>query len=205
MSTYKNYLDAKVCCQQQIFKIGPQGEKGPTGVTGPNGLTGITGPTGSTGMKGKSQRGNTGPQGPPGGSNYLNKFTLDSISSFIFNSIGTFQEIPLTTKIRLSKGSYAIQWSFNSQILNSQDFQNYFIYVSFKSDLGNYSTNIYTIDNPCPIIEYNKDLVATANENFTLDNEDTIECILNIKSNANQVFNYNFMIQINPNSVLIIK
>jgi len=61
MSSYKNYLGARRCCD--LNSAGLAGPIGPQGIPGTRGSTGVTGYTGPQGPTGRSCRGPTGPEG----------------------------------------------------------------------------------------------------------------------------------------------
>jgi hypothetical protein len=212
MSAYKKYLDAKLCCNSQIASRGPQGPHGEQGPQGLVGLAGYTGPQGSQGLKGLGQRGQQGPQGTPGGYNYLKKIALDVSANLTYNTSPNFQLLyTFPSNITLYAGTFAINWSINTQLndsglLSSQAY----LYVDFIGLNGNvYSTNLYTVNNPCtPLTLVNRSVIASASEIFTVNQSDTINCRIHFKANGNvsvPLSNFHFNIQINPNPVLIIE
>ena len=203
MSAYKKYLDSKICCNSNSFvSQGPIGAQGLSGTQGQQGVAGYQGSQGPQGPRGVGQRGPQGPQGSPFGSNFLQKFTIDSSANFIYNTATSFQQIPLTTStvITLPGGTYAVNWSFRNFFVSPP--QSY-VYISFVGTAGTYSTNVFTETNPCPLIENaSNNSYGSGSETITIgENGDTINCVLNFSAESNYSFYYSFNIQMNPNSV----
>jgi hypothetical protein len=209
MSSSSRYLAEKKCCNSSIIgSKGPQGSQGLSGSQGLQGLTGHTGSQGPQGSRGIGQRGPQGPQGPPFGSNYLYKFTIYSSANFTYNNLEPeYQEIPLinSTVITLPSGTYSINWSFRNFDINPP--QSY-VYISFVGTAGTYTTNVFTETNPCPLVTNDSNnLYGSGSETFTIgENGDTIECHLYFKANTllDQIFNYRFNLQMNPNPVKVL-
>jgi hypothetical protein len=203
MSSYSNYLSNKNCCNLKSIHSskGAIGAKGFQGHQGPTGL-GPQGPQGPQGKKGPAGPiGPTGPQGPT----FSNIFSLNAInesgsSSTSVSPLKTFA-IPIT----LNAGTYSINWSLNAYNVSGVSVSYIFIEFLGTTSGYTYTTNVYTNENPCPVVvNSNNNLTALANEILTIDNNDTTNCVVYIISSSPINFTYNFTIEINPIPAIVL-
>jgi len=219
MSDSKN-LGYNRCCK--INNIGPQGIHGAQGIGGPIGPIGPQGPTGAQGSQGSVGTGCAGPQGAQGepgavgpayGANSLQLLSLspgnltvnyDKLSGF--QSLSTF---PSNAIDITGNGSYSINWSFNANAnIDSLPISAYIYFeITSPSLLTNYSTNVYTLLNPCPLqisgTPPNVILCASRNEVVPNLPIGSYKCKLHFNSSVSiTVLTFNFSLTLDPNPVI---